>query len=58
MCSNWPSSLCIKSRIIFLKPDPVRGSTRDPADPGLEPDWVEEKIDKEKTRCDPVDLAG
>jgi hypothetical protein len=30
----------------------------DPArrvDPGLEPGWVEEKIEKEKTRCDLVD---
>jgi hypothetical protein len=30
------------------------GSTRDPADPGLESGRVEEKTGKEKTRCDPV----
>jgi hypothetical protein len=28
--------------------------TRDPADPGLEPDRVEEKIGKGKTWCDPA----
>jgi hypothetical protein len=28
--------------------------TRDPADPELELDRVEEKIEKEKIRCDPV----
>jgi hypothetical protein len=33
--------------------NPVRssGSIRDPAKSGLEPDWVEEKIGEEKTRC-------
>jgi len=30
------------------------GSTRDPADPGLELSRVEEKTGKEKTLCDPV----
>jgi hypothetical protein len=33
-----------------LKPDLTRQ-----VDPGLEPDWVEEKIEEGKTRCDPVD---
>jgi hypothetical protein len=33
--------------IIVLKSDPARR-----VDPGLEPGWVEEKIGKEKTRCD------
>jgi hypothetical protein len=31
-------------------------STRDPVDLGLEPGWVEEKIEKEKIWCDPFDL--
>jgi hypothetical protein len=30
------------------------GPTVDPADLGLKPGRVEEKIKKEKTRCDPV----
>jgi hypothetical protein len=40
--------------------NPVRpsGSIRDPAESRLEPDWVEEKIREEKTRCDLVDPAG
>jgi len=33
------------------------GSTRDPADPGLEPGRVEEKTGKEKIRCEPADPA-
>jgi hypothetical protein len=32
--------------------------TRDPADPGLEPGQVEEKIGKEKTWCDPATRPG
>jgi hypothetical protein len=28
------------------------------ADPGLKPGQVEEKIGKEKTRCDPADPTG
>jgi hypothetical protein len=39
------------------KPAQPSGSTWDPTDLGLEPGWVEEKIRKEKTRCDPVDPA-
>jgi hypothetical protein len=57
---------------IFILKDPVKNnqetekhsfetrpdeSIRDPANPGLEPGWVEEKIEKEKTRYDPVDPA-
>ena len=40
------------------KPAQPSRLTWDPADPGLEPGWVEEKIGKEKTRCDPVDPVG
>jgi len=43
---------------MILKPGPARpgGSSRDPANPRLEPGRVEEKIREEKTRCDPADL--
>jgi hypothetical protein len=34
------------------------GSTRDLANLGLEPGWVDEKIGKIMTRCDPADPAG
>jgi len=36
-----------------LKPGPARR-----VDPGPEPGRVEEKIEEEKTWCDPVDPAG
>jgi len=36
-----------------LKPGPARR-----VNPGLEPGWVEEKMEEGKTRCDPADLAG
>jgi len=38
---------------IVLKSGPARR-----VNPGLEPGRVEEKTGKEKTRCDPTDLAG
>ena len=34
------------------------GSTRDPANPGLEPGRFNEKIEKVMTQCDPADPAG
>jgi hypothetical protein len=42
-------SKSLKTETIVLKPGPARRSTSDPADPGLEPGRVEEKIEEGKT---------
>jgi hypothetical protein len=41
----------------FWNPAWLGGSTRDSADPGLEPGRIEEKIGEGTTRCDPADPA-